>query len=311
MPQTAPKTDTSTFREIRSAHEAGAPSAKRRGGVGVSSAGVKEVKPFLKWAGGKRQLLPALREHLPLEFGRYYEPFVGGGAVFFDLVARRGVFDAKLGDNNQLLVAAYLGVRDRVEEVIRLLSGMRYDRKKYYALRSQKDLFASGSTEEFAARFIYFNRAGFNGLWRVNKNGRFNVPFGRYTNPTICDADGLRAASAALQEVTVSAGDFERSVTRAKPGDLVYFDPPYVPLGGTSDFTAYTKDGFTLRDQERLHDLAFTLKRSGVRVVLSNSDTPAVRDLYRRGWKLHPIQARRNINSKASKRGAVGELIIT
>lgn len=304
MPQTAPKTDTSTFREIRSAHEAGASSVNDGGGVGVSAS------PPLKWAGGKRQLLPELRKFYPDRFARYHEPFLGGGAVFFDLRAKFGSFPATLSDSNEILIKAYRGVRDAVDSVIRRLSIYRYDKSMYLDERGLNAM--SMSDAHAAAWLIYMNRCGFNGLWRVNSKGKYNVPFGDYDNPTICNEARLRAASRALQGAELLDQDFASALRLVKPGDFVYCDPPYIPLGSTSDFTAYTRDGFTLKDQERLRDEALMLKRySGAPIVLSNSDTPTTRDLYVRAWQLHPVAARRNINSKASKRGAVGELIIT
>jgi DNA adenine methylase len=154
------------------------------------------------------------------------------------------------------------------------------------------------------------NKCGFNGLYRVNKAGKFNVPFGRYTNPTICDADGLRACAAALHKTKLVIGDFEKTVKSAERGDLVYFDPPYVPVSATADFTGYTAGGFGFAEQERLRDCAAALKKRGVHVILSNADVPIVRKLYK-GFAIRAVSARRNINSAGGKRGAVGEVIIT
>src|SRR5579872_6726817 len=192
------------------------------------------MKPFLKWAGGKRQLLPDLAYHLPKSFNRYFEPFVGGGALFFYL-REKGIGLATIGDANARLMRTYEGVRDNVEGVIRTLQQMPYNEKFYYKTRAQDcDAFDPFG---MAAWFIYINRAGFNGLYRVNKAGKVNVPFGRYTNPTICDVEGLTEASKALRGVKLLTGDFEKIVAGAKRGDLVYFDPPYVPVSQTADFT--------------------------------------------------------------------------
>lgn len=273
--------------------------------------------PPVKWVGGKRQLLPELLKHIPMPTqigfgkneGHYYEPFVGGGALFFKLRELGFQGSATLGDGNERLVRMYMGVRNDVEAVIECLKGMHYDRDEFYETRAR--LIDTAEDVEVAAWFIYLNRTCFNGLYRVNRKNEFNVPFGKYTNPTICDADGLRRTSVALRKTTFKIGDFEKTVKSAERGDLVYFDPPYVPVNKTSDFTGYTRDGFTFEDQERLRDCALALKRRGVHVVLSNADVPIVRKLYANVFKIHAVSARRNINSKGNSRGAVGEVIIT
>ncbi len=262
--------------------------------------------PFVKWAGGKRQLLPELRRHLPATFGRYFEPFVGGAALFFDLRPTSAV----LGDMNARLVRTYRAVQGQVEDVIARLAVTRYDSDYFYTARAT-DIDAAATDAEVAAWFIYLNRAGFNGLYRVNSKGHFNVPFGRHGNPTLCPAALLRACSAALQGVEVRHADFAEVVERAEAGDLVYFDPPYVPVSNTAYFTSYTKDAFGPDAQRRLRDVAVKLKQRGVHVLLSNSDAPFVRELYGTGaFTLHEVQATRGINSNAAARGPVGELII-
>ncbi len=276
----------------------------------AATGGVVAPKPWLKWAGGKRQLLPELRKYMPIDdAGHYYEPFIGGGAVFFDLRARGFEGHATLGDANERLVRAYLGVRNDVEAVIETLRGSRYDKREYLRERARK---VDGlEDDEVAAWLIYLNKTGFNGLYRVNRAGQFNVPFGRYDNPTICDTEGLRAASGALRKTEMRIGDFEKTVRGAEQRDLVYFDPPYCPVSDTANFVGYAKDGFDMADQERLRDCAVRMKQRGVHVVLSNADVPAVRKLYAKGFKLHSVSARRSINSDKSARGPVGELIIT
>lgn len=274
-------------------------------------AGGPEGKPFLKWAGGKRQLLPDLIDRMPLardgfkNTSMYFEPFVGGGALFF---VRGFHYRSVLGDTNSRLIRTYVAIRDHVEDVIEGLQKKRYSRNEYYATRAQNPDVTLGDV--FVAEWmIYLNRAGFNGLYRVNKKGEFNVPFGRYTNPKICDAENLRACSKALQGVDLRTGDFETTCAAAKRGDFIYFDPPYAPVSETANFTSYTVDGFTHYDQVRLRNFAHGLKARGVHVMLSNS--VAARPLYEgRGFKIDVVEARRNINSKASKRGVVGELII-
>lgn len=263
------------------------------------------TSPFIKWVGGKRQLLPELRARVPSKFGRYFEPFVGGGALFFDLAPGRAV----LSDANKHLIATYRGVRDDVDGVIARLRESPYDEAFYYRLRAYG--FDAKSDAEAAARFIYLNKTCFNGLYRENKAGKFNASFGRYTNPTICDEEALRACSAVLKEAHIAVSDFEAAVSDAEAGDFVYFDPPYVPLTATSNFTSYTLGGFTHADQVRLRDVALTLKASGVHVLLSNSSAEAVRDLYSDGFVVEEVSARRAVNSKASGRGAVKELVIS
>ena len=275
-----------------------------------------DAKPFVRWAGGKSQLLPKLREHVPERFGRYIEPFVGAGAMFFDLYAHgriRTRGGAVLSDANHRLIATYQGVKQDVDNVIRILkvyaAGYAEGGRDYYTARRAK---APGvGLTQTAAWTIFMLKAGWNGVWRENRKGIYNVPPGKFrTPPTICDVDALRACAAALKHVTLLAGDFEKASARARRGDFWYADPPYVPMSATADFTAYTKDPFGPIAQERLRDLALRLKKKGVHVLLSNSDTPFVRKLYRRGFELQRVHARRSVNSATAKRGPVRELLI-
>jgi DNA adenine methylase len=267
-------------------------------------------RPFLKWAGGKTQLLEELVGRLPPAVAGYHEPFAGSAALFFRLARDSRLRGAALADGNAELIDAYRAVRDGVEAVIGLLGAYPYDRDFYYSLRAQDpqalDLPAR------AARMIYLNKAGYNGLYRVNRRGQFNVPFGRYKNPRICDAGSLRAASAALQGVNLACATFETVLERARPGDLVYFDPPYAPLSATAHFTAYQAGGFSADDQRRLRDVCRGLAGRGVYVMLSNSDTELVRGLYAGPpFHLHQVWAGRAINSRALGRGKAPELIVT
>jgi DNA adenine methylase len=275
----------------------------------VSSEKAKRValsaRPFVKWAGGKRQLIRTLLQHVPVKYGRYFEPFLGGGALFFAIQPRL----ATLGDVNERLVRTYTGVKNHVERVIALLKTYKHEERFFYELRNAD--VDGRSDAEVAAWFVYLNKTGFNGLYRVNKNNRFNVPFGRYENPKICDARILRACSAALSSTHLHVGDFEAIATRAKRGDFVYFDPPYAPLSATSSFTSYTSSGFGLPEQRRLRDLARRLKSRGVHVLLSNSDAPSIRELYARGFEISEVAATRMVNSDPSRRGAITELVIT
>jgi DNA adenine methylase len=267
--------------------------------------GLAAVRPFLKWAGGKRQLLPSLLQNAPANPPHYFEPFVGGGALFFALRPKKAV----LADVNRRLIRAYKGIRNSVDKVIRLLKSYPHAPEFFYSFREKN--IDEGTDAEVAAWFIYLNKTGFNGLYRVNRGNRFNVPFGRYANPTICDEPTLHACSAALVGADLRVEDFESVVEKAKAGDFVYFDPPYVPLSTTSSFTSYTSQGFGDAEQTRLRDTARRLKERGVRVLLSNSSAPSVRKLYADGFSITEVSATRLVNSKATARGAIVELLIT
>lgn len=263
-------------------------------------------QPVLKWAGGKRRLLPEILATLPPRIDTYYEPFIGGGAVFFALAAEGRFRRAVLSDRNADLVCVYRAVRDDVEGVIRALQGMRYSEAEYYRVRSARPR----SEVRRAARIIYLNKTGYNGLYRVNRSGEFNVPFGRYVRPKICDSDNLRAVSRALQGVEVLTEDFESAVREARPGDAIYFDPPYVPLSVTSSFTAYHNEPFGAEEHRRLAGLFTNLAERSVHVVLSNSDTPETRSLYQ-PFACRLVFVRRSINSNAGARGPVTELLVS
>jgi DNA adenine methylase len=268
-----------------------------------------EARPFLKWAGGKTFLLPELLKRAPKTFGAYFEPFLGGGALFFALKPTR----AFLSDTNEDLICCYKGVRSHLKEVrkhlIDLAKGYaKRDARHYYEIRDSA--IAQGLAAR-AARLIYLNKTCFNGLYRVNRAGKFNVPVGSYKNPTICDWETLDACSSVLRRpgVKLAAGSFEKIKPLVKPGDFVYFDPPYAPIDAGS-FVSYAKAGFGIAEQERLMELAMAFKRRGAHVLLSNSDTPFVRQLYR-GWRLEVVEVPRRINSKGAGRGNVNELIIS
>ncbi len=261
-------------------------------------------RPFIKWAGGKRSLVDQFAPHLPGKFRRYHEPFAGSAALFFHLMPPR----AFLSDTNERLIRAYRGLQHDVERVIELLKSYPHDRQFFEALRA-RDV-DDGDDADVAAWFIYLNKTGFNGLYRVNRRNRFNVPFGDYKRPNICNEGRLRDCAARLSRVTLAVEDFETAARRAHKGDLVYFDPPYVPLSATSSFTSYTKHGFDHEAQRRLRDLALELKRRGVHVRLSNSSAPLVYELYAPHFEIVEISARRSINSKGTGRGSVKELFI-
>jgi DNA adenine methylase len=263
----------------------------------------EKAAPFLKWVGGKTSLLPELLRHVPDRLRRYHEPFVGGGALFFAVAPRRAV----LADNNAELVHCYLQVRDDVYRVLEALSRHVYDKDHYQNVRALDPLRLTPAQR--AARFLYLNKTCFNGLWRVNRAGRFNVPIGRYRNPRFHDPDLLIAASESLQGVEILHAPFEEALAKAAPGDFVYLDPPYDPLSPTSSFASYTADGFTWEDQKRLSRCCIALNRRGVRFLLSNSATGRVRELYR-GFEQRLVRAPRFINSKGDSRGRVDELLV-
>ena len=264
-----------------------------------------DAKPFVKWAGGKRKLIPSFAPHFPpmRHVRRYFEPFLGGGAMFFHLQHPRSF----LSDSNEELVELYTVVRDQVEDLIGNLKKHRNEAEYYYQVRAQSPILLTPI--ERAARFIFLNKTCYNGLYRVNSKRQFNVPFGKYKKPLICATEGLRAASLALQNTKISSADFEYAVSEARNCDFVYFDPPYHPLSKTSSFTAYTAGKFGISEQERLARVYYDLDRRGCYVMLSNSDTPLIRELYTH-FQIIEVQANRAINSKANGRGKITELLI-
>lgn len=271
----------------------------------------RSTSPFLKWAGGKTKLMSQLTPLLPkaVDRMRHVEPFVGGGGFFFSRLPQRAV----LTDINEALIDTYLAVRDEVENVIDVLTGLNLAHaagSTFYAVRdryNQRD--ASTTRAERAAMFVYLNKTCFNGLHRVNKKGEFNVPEGRYASPRILDEVGLRLASSALRAADIRRAPYESLLETARPGDFVYLDPPYAPLSDTASFTAYADDGFSMKDQERLRDVVVELDRRGCSIMLSNHDVPAIRQLYGR-FKIHVVHAPRAIGASAESRGAVPEVVV-
>jgi DNA adenine methylase len=271
------------------------------------------VKPIVKWAGGKSRLLGELLTRVPGQVRTYAEPFAGGAALFFALcedaeAGQRSFGRAVLADENAELIACYRAVKDDVDGVIRELRQYRYDRELFYATREQSTKGMRDTAR--AARLLFLNRTCFNGLWRVNASGRFNVPFGRYKNPRILDEDGLRAASAALARAELVHGDFALATRALREGDFVYFDPPYQPVSKTASFTTYAAGGFGDEEQLRLVNEMRRLRELGVLVMLSNADTPETRALYA-DFPMYVVYAARSINSDTSKRGHTRELVVT
>jgi DNA adenine methylase len=276
------------------------------------------ARPFVKWAGGKRQLLDNLELDFPMNFGTYYEPFLGGGAVFFRLANKLPPFKAVLSDINEELIITYNVVEKQVEALILALKEhkINYEAEpENYFYKVRKIPAPDLSDLEKAARLLFLNKTCFNGLYRVNSKGTFNVPFGRYKNPKICDENNLRAVSCALNlsKAKVISGDFVDIARQAGKDDFVYFDPPYHPLSATASFTSYTENGFNGKDQTRLANLCKELGERGCNVVLSNSNTPEIRALYKNPelFKIREVQAMRAINCKGALRSGHSELIIT
>ncbi len=266
--------------------------------------------PFIKWVGGKTQLLPTLLQLFPQKgIKRYFEPFMGGAAVYWALAKTKPFEQAQLSDANPVLVETYTAVRDHVEQLIIELGKPQYvnTEEAFLAVRALNP--AVLSLVEQGARMIYLNKTAFNGLWRVNRKGGYNVPFAHYKTCTILDEGNLRACSAALAGTEIVQRDFAQAVQAAGPGDVVYLDPPYVPASLTASFTSYSQDGFGQRDHERVALTFASLVERGATVVLSNSDTPLVRDLYA-GWESRAVNVRRSVGASAATRKSVGELIV-
>lgn len=266
--------------------------------------------PIVKWVGGKGRLLAQLGPLLPpaAEERRHVEPFMGGAAMFFARQPQR----ALLSDVNPELVGVYQAVRDDVEGVITALSRLAaagHAAEAYYGVRTRYNTERRASQTSRAAMFLYLNKTCFNGLHRVNRRGEFNVPAGKYKNPRIVDADNLRAASAALATAEIRRAGFEELLGSARPGDFVYLDPPYVPMSMTASFTAYAQEGFGPADQERLRDVYRELDRRGCRLMLSNSDVPFVRELYRE-WRIDVVMAPRAVSCDGAKRQSVAEVVV-
>ena len=265
-------------------------------------------RPFMKWAGGKRQLLSQFDPFIPSKFNKYIEPFVGGGAMFFYLLPERAV----LMDINPELINIYKVIQQNVDALIASLKQHKNEEEYYYKIRNidlDKEIFAKWTDVQKASRNIYMNHTCFNGLYRVNSDGHFNVPFGDYKDPILCDEENLRAVNKALKNIELHVGSFEKCLDYAEKDDFIYLDPPYVPLSLTASFTSYTKESFGPEDQRRLLDVLKELDERGCKVLLSNSYCDFVLDLYK-DFKIETIMANRAINSVGSKRGKIKEVLI-
>lgn len=268
------------------------------------------VAPVLKWVGGKRQLLQDITQYIPEKHSTYYEPFLGGGAVLFELQPAKAV----VNDINEELINVYNAIRDDVEGLIDDLKKHRNEADYFYEIREKdrdRENYNKLSDIEKASRIIYLNKTCYNGLFRVNRHGEFNTPFGRYQNPNIVNEDTLRAVSNYFNKanITFKCGDFEEAVKGIRKGSFVYFDPPYDPVSDSSNFTGYDRGGFDRDEQIRLKKLCDKLNERGVKFLLSNSATEFILDLYK-DYDIKIVQAKRTINSKGDKRGEVNEVLV-
>ncbi|HEM4275428.1 TPA: DNA adenine methylase [Streptococcus suis] len=270
------------------------------------------LQPFTKWTGGKRQLLSVIKSLMPDQYNNYFEPFVGGGALFFDLAPKK----AYINDFNSELINCYLQIKKNPQILIELLAKHQENNSKEYYLdlrSADRDSRIDKMTDvERAARIMYMLRVDFNGLYRVNSKNQFNVPYGRYKNPKIVDGELLLSISKYLNDndIHILNKDFEEAVEDVRVGDFVYFDPPYIPLSETSAFTSYTHEGFSYEDQVRLRDTFMKLDEKGAYVMLSNSSSPIVEELYK-DFYIHKVEATRTNGAKSSSRGKISEIIVT
>ncbi|ULG74444.1 DNA adenine methylase [Macrococcus brunensis] len=268
------------------------------------------AKPFVKWVGGKRQLVPEIKKHIKLKSNTmYYEPFLGGGAVFLELQPSNAI----VNDYNAELINAYNVIKNDVEALIEDLGKHKNDEIYFYNLREQdryKD-YHKVSNVERASRLIYLNKTCFNGMYRVNSQGYFNVPFGKYKSPNIVNEFVLRELNAYFNEADIKfmSGDYEKSLIGISKNSFVYFDPPYAPISTTSNFTGYTESGFDHKEQERLRNVCNDLNDQGVKFLLSNANVPSIQELYQ-DYNIEIVNAKRNINSIGTKRGLVEEVLI-
>ncbi|HPR99405.1 MAG TPA: DNA adenine methylase [Candidatus Woesebacteria bacterium] len=276
------------------------------------------AKPFVKWVGGKGKLIPDLEKIFPKKFNNYFEPFVGGGALFFYLTQSRSIPSASINDINPKLIIAYNEIKNNPKKLILLLKKIEL---KYKKLSQEKQkIFFYEMREKYnknnldklntTAYLIFINKTCFNGMYRENSKGEYNIPFGDQKNPTICDEENILAVSKCLKNTEITNLSFEKAVNKCKKGDFVYFDPPYYPINTTSNFTGYSKSTFGQKQQEKLADVFKKLAKRGCFVMLSNSNTTFIKDLYK-NFHINYLDAARSINSKGSKRGKIKEIVVT
>ncbi len=270
---------------------------------------VGNPRPFVKWAGGKRQLIPQMDKYLPKKYNKYIEPFIGGGALFFYLLPKKAI----LIDINNDLINVYNVIKNKVSELIKSLKKHKNEKDYFYKIRSidrEPSVFNNWSDIEKASRIVYMNKCCYNGLYRVNSKGQFNAPFGKYKNPKICDIENLIVVYKILKNVSLINSSFEKCLDFAEKDDFIYFDPPYVPISESANFTSYTKGNFGKEDQITLFNVFETLNKRGCKVMLSNSYCDFILDLYK-DYQITILKAKRAINSDASKRGQIKEVLIT
>lgn len=272
------------------------------------------LRPFVKWAGGKRQLLNEIEKRLPNNWNTYYEPFFGGGALLVNLQNEEKIFKAVISDLNSELINLYNVVKKNPDKLIDALSHKEFENSED-AFRNLKNEFNTltglpGNKVRRAALLIYLNKHGYNGLWRVNSKGKFNVPFGRYAKRSIPTEHSILKFSNLLKKVKILNLDFEQAVKSAKKGDFVYFDPPYHPISKTANFTDYNSNGFTFDDQKRLADVFKKLSKKGVQLMLSNSKVSEIEDLFV-GFTIDTVEAKRFINCNGERRNGTKEIIVT
>ncbi|NTV40780.1 MAG: DNA adenine methylase [Candidatus Moranbacteria bacterium] len=272
-----------------------------------------QARPFLKWVGGKAQLLSQLEQYYPKNFNNYFEPFIGGGALFFNLSPTK----AHINDINITLISAYNNIKNKPEELMRILKKLEIEYKKgdeenkkelFYKIREEFNNMSDTELKK-SAYMIFLNKTCFNGMYRENSKGGFNTPFGKAKNPTILDRENILLVSKVLQHTKLTSVSFDKAIAGAKKGDFVYFDPPYHPLTETAKFTSYHKDSFTKDDQLKLRDVFIELDKRGCYVMLSNSHSPFINDIYKK-YRRETVMANRAINCKASGRGKIKELLI-
>lgn len=270
----------------------------------------KLVLPVVKWVGGKRQLLSEIKKYVPLKYSTYYEPFIGGGALLFDLQPQKAV----VNDVNNELINLYTVIRDNVDKLIEDLSNHKNESAYYYQIRSldrDNAFYKTLSDVQRASRVHYLNKTCYNGLFRVNQAGQFNTPFGSYKKPNIVNEITIRAVSRYLNEakITLMNTDYADSLKGIRKGSFVYFDPPYDPISSSSNFTGYASGGFDKEEQFRLKTVCDMLNKRGIKFLLSNSATPFIMDIYK-DYNIEIIKAKRTINSQADKRGEINEVLV-
>lgn len=276
--------------------------------------GQTKAKPFLKWAGGKSRVVKQILELFPENFNSYYEPFLGSAAMYFAVSPQHG----RLNDSNTALIATYITLRDHPHKLISELESLQSEyyslpsieaKKDYYLRRRHEFNSTNRKSVRKSALFIFLNKTGFNGMYRENSKGEYNIPFGRHEKPLICDKDNLLIVSVDLQDIDLTSTSYENAFKDAKKGDLIYLDPPYYPLSKTSNFTEYQAGGFGIKDQIKLRDVFNELSQKGCYVIMSNSACTEIRELYFH-YNISEIQVARAINSKAGKRGKIKEYVI-